>query len=97
MLLKEFREPLISFELMHFRNYFSYKIKNNSMCKYKILGRVGPLRTNLTFSSPSGLLKFYNFLSFLFILKLSYSKSFHGILNYASTANIQEVTLNIFY
>ena len=29
---------------------------------------------------------------FLFILKLSYSKPFQSILNYASTANIEEVT-----
>ena len=30
-------------------------------------------------------------MSFLFILKLSYSKPFHNTLNYASTANIEEV------
>ena len=31
------------------------------------------------------------FLSFLFILKLSYSKPFYNTLNYASAANIKEV------
>ena len=30
-------------------------------------------------------------MSFLFKLKLSYSKPFHNTLNYASTANIEEV------
>ena len=45
----------------------------------------------LTFLSPLGSLKFSDFLSFLFILKLSYSKPFHNTLNYASTANIEEV------
>ena len=43
------------------------------------------------FWSPLGSLKFWDFLSFLFILKLSYSKPFHNTLNYASTANIEEV------
>ena len=42
--------------------------------------------------SPLGSLKFQDFLSFLFILKLSYSKSFHNTLNYASTAKIEKVT-----
>ena len=31
------------------------------------------------------------FSEFLFTLKLSYSKPFHNALNYASTANIEEV------
>ena len=30
-------------------------------------------------------------MSFLFILRLSYSKPFHNVLNYASTLNIEEV------
>ena len=46
---------------------------------------------HLIFSSPSGLLKFQDFLCFLLILKLSYSKPFYITLKYASTANIQEV------
>ena len=45
----------------------------------------------LSFLSPLGSLKFWDFLRFLFILKLSYSKPFHNTLNYASTANIDEV------
>ena len=40
------------------------------------MGHVGPLGNNL---------------NFLFILQLSYSKPFHNILNYTSTANIEEV------
>ena len=46
-----------------------------------------PCRKTLTFL----LLKFQDFLSFLFILKSSYSKPFHNTLNYTSTANIEEV------
>ena len=49
------------------------------------------LGRNLNFLSPLGSLKFEDFLSFLFILKLSYSKPFHNTLNYVSTANIEEV------
>ena len=45
----------------------------------------------LIFLSPLGSLKFQDFLSFLFILKLSNAKPFHNTLNYASTANIDEV------
>ena len=55
------------------------------------MGYVGPLGENLNFLSPLGSLNFWDFLSFLFILKLSYSKPFHDTLNYASTANIEEV------
>ena len=52
---------------------------------------MGPLGKDLNFLSPFGSLKFYDFLRFLFVLKLSYSKPFHNTLNYASTANIEEV------
>ena len=38
-----------------------------------------------------GLLSFQDFLRFQLILRLPYSKHFHSTLNYASTANIQEV------
>ena len=55
------------------------------------MGHVGPLGKTLIFLSPLGSLKFYNFLSFLFILKLSYAKPVHNTLNYASTTNIEEV------
>ena len=50
-----------------------------------------PWRKTLNFLSPLGSLKFQDFLSFLFTLKLSYSKCFHNNWNYASTANIEEV------
>ena len=91
MLLKDFREPLLSFELIYFRNSFFYITENSRSCRYKILGHVGPLGENLNFLSPLGSIKFQDFLSFLFILKLSYSKPFHNTLNYASAANIEEV------
>ena len=55
------------------------------------MGYVGPLGKSLNFLSPLGSLNSYDFLSFLFILKLFYSKPFHNTLNYASTANIEEV------
>ena len=42
----------------------------------------------LIFLSPLGSLTFQDFLRFLFILKLSYSKLFHTTLNYA---NIEEI------
>ena len=48
-----------------------------------------PWRKTLFFVSLG--IKFQDFLSFLFILRLSYSKPFHNTLNYASTANIEEV------
>ena len=50
-----------------------------------------PRGKTLMFLSPLASLKFYDFLSFLFILKLSYAKPFCNSLNYASTANIEEV------
>ena len=49
MVLKKFREPLLSFKSIHFRNSFCYRIENNSSFEYKILGRVGPLGANLIF------------------------------------------------
>ena len=55
------------------------------------MGHVGPLGKTLIVLSPLGSLKFSDFLSFLFIMKLSYSKPFYNTLNYASTANIEEV------
>ena len=55
------------------------------------MGHVGPLGKNLNFLSFLGSLKFQDCLSFLFILKLSYSNPFHNSLNYASTANMEEV------
>ena len=56
------------------------------------MGHAGFLGKNLNFLSPLRSLKFSDFLGFLFILTLSYSsKPFHITLNYASTANIEEV------
>ena len=71
-------QSLFSFQLIHFRNSFCYRTENNWILNVKILIRVRPLGINLTFSSPLGLLKLQDFLSFLFILKLSYSKPFHS-------------------
>ena len=47
MLLNEFREPLLSFELIYFRNSFCYRTENILGFRYKILGHVGPLWKNL--------------------------------------------------
>ena len=41
LLLKDFREPLLSFELICFRNSFCYRIENSCGFGYKILGYVG--------------------------------------------------------
>ena len=49
MVLKDFRVPLLSFELIHVRNFFCYRIENNWNFKYKILSLVSPLGTNLIF------------------------------------------------
>ena len=47
MLLKDFREPLLSFELIYFRNSFCYRIENSRSFRYKILGHVSPLAKDL--------------------------------------------------
>ena len=73
----------------YFRNSFCYV--NIWGFKSNILGHVCPLGKTLIFLSPLGSLKFWDFLSFLFISKLSCSKPFHNTLNCASTANIEEV------
>ena len=91
MLLKDFREPLLSFELIYFRNSFYYRIENSLSFEYKILNHVGPLGKNLNFFVSFGISEILGFLSCLFILKLSHSKPFHNTLNYVSTANIEEV------
>ena len=41
--LKDFREPLLSFELLYFRNSFCDTVKNSWSFEYKILGHVGLL------------------------------------------------------
>ena len=59
------------------------------------MGYVGPLGKNLNFFVSLGIAEILGFselkIEILFILKLSYSKPFHNTLNYASTANIEEV------
>ena len=56
------------------------------------MGHVGPSGKSFNFLSPLGSqIEIHNFRSFQFILKLSYSKPIHDNLNYASTANIEEV------
>ena len=91
MLLKYFREPLLSFELIYFRNSVCYRMENSCSFRYKILGHVGPLGKNLNFFVSLGIAEIHNFLSCQFILKLYYLKPFHNTLNYVSTANIEEV------
>ena len=58
MLLKDFGEPLLSFELIYFINSFCYRIENSRGFRHKILGYVGPLGKNLNFLPPLGSLKF---------------------------------------
>ena len=66
-------------------------MENSRSFRYKILGHVGPLGKNLNFFVSLRIAGIHDFLSFQFILKLFYSKHFHNTLNYASTANIEEV------
>ena len=47
MLLKDFREPLLSFELIYFRNFFCYRIENSRGFRNKVFGYVGNLGENL--------------------------------------------------
>ena len=58
---------------------------------YKIFGPCRSLGEKPSFFVSLGIAEIVGFLSFLFILKLSYSKPFHNTLNDASTANIEEV------
>ena len=90
MFMKDFREPSLSFELMYFRNSFCFRIENIWSFRHKILCCVGLLGTNFIFKISLGIA--WDFVGFLFILKLSYSKPFYSTLDYASTANIEEVT-----
>ena len=55
------------------------------------MGHVGPLGKILKFFVSLGIAEIFGFSELSFILKLSYSKPFHNTLNYASTANIEEV------
>ena len=76
------REPLLSFELIYFRNSFCYRIENTWGFRYKSLGHVGPLGKNLNFLVSLGMAEILGFSELLFILKLSCSKPFHNTLNY---------------
>ena len=61
MLLKDFREPLLSFELIYFRNSFCYRIENSCSFRYKSLGHVGPLGKNLNFFVSLGMAEILGF------------------------------------
>ena len=92
MLLKDFREPLLSFELIYLRNSFCYTIENSRGFRYKILSHVGPFGKKKIFFVSLGIAEILRFSELsVYIRKLSYSKPFHNTLNYASTANIEEV------
>ena len=60
MLLKDFREPLPSSELIYVRNSFYYRIEN-SCFKYEIFGHVGPLGENPNFNVSLGIAKILGF------------------------------------
>ena len=49
MVLKDFREPLLSFELTYFRIFFGYRIENSWEFSYNILGHVDPLGKKFNF------------------------------------------------
>ena len=55
------------------------------------MGHVGPLGKNFNLFFSFGIAEILGFPELFIQLKLSHSKSFHNTLNYASTANIEEV------
>ena len=55
MLSEDFRELLVSFEQMYLRNSFCHT--TNIWNKHEIVGFIGSLWENLSFSSPLELLK----------------------------------------
>ena len=61
ILLKDFREPLLSFELIYFRNSFCYRIENSRGFRYKILDHVGPLGKNFNFFVSLGITEILGF------------------------------------
>ena len=61
MNLKDFREPLLSFELIYFRNSFCYRIENSWGFRCKRLGYVGLLGKNLNFFVSLGIAEFLGF------------------------------------
>ena len=61
MLLKELREPLLSFEFIFFRNSFCHREGNSLSFKYKILGHVGLLGENLIFFVSLGIAEVLEF------------------------------------
>ena len=61
MFLKDSREPLLSFELIYFRNSFCYTIENSWGFRYKILGHVGPLEKNLNVFVSLGIAWIFKF------------------------------------
>ena len=79
---------------MHFRNSFSNRLIEVLDIQFRIVSV--PWGTNLIFFSPMGLLRVQEFLSILFILKLSYTRPLYSTLNYASTVNIQEVNMKFY-
>ena len=64
MLLKDFREPLLSFEWIYFRNSFCYRIENSWGYKYKMLCHLGPLGENLNFLVSFGIAEIFAFPEF---------------------------------
>ena len=66
MLLKDFRDPILSLEMIYFRNSFCYRMENSWTSRYKILGHVGPLGKKVVFLSPLGSLNFTIFRAFNF-------------------------------
>ena len=88
--LEDFREPLLSFQQIHFRNYFCYRIVTNWNSKYDILSPVDPLRKNLTFSSPSWDSWNYRNVETSVNIQVVLLKNLWNNLNNASTANVRE-------
>ena len=84
------REPLLSSKLKIISE-ITFVIEQRPIkvfFKCEISDLIGPLGKNLNFLSLLGLLELHNFLNFLFIFKLPFSKPFWNNFNYVSTSNI---------
>ena len=76
MILKDFREPLLSFQLIYFRNSFCYRIENSLGFRYKILDHVGPLVKNLNFFVSLGIAEILGFSEFPVFTEVVLLKTF---------------------
>ena len=91
MLLKDFRERLVFFELIYLRNSFRYIIENSWGCRYKNFGSLMSLGEKPCLFVFLGITEISGFSELSVYTEVPYSKLFHNTLDYASIANIEEI------